>query len=325
MIRIGCPVTLVLALAVALATLQFAPQNARAAPRIATHAELELSAIGTLLAGSPPVLQWIASAHLDMRLSYDASALVFTLDPGVLVGATTQYAWGLTEAYWERRRPQLDLRFGVERIPLETARLTLPFSIEPVDILGTRLGRLGARLLWYPDQATRVRLALLEDGGRLLPAVSVRREFTSFEIEGHALAFGLGRTAYGMGASGLLGDLVVYGELWRLTAPSEARYAAGLSGGIKDGLWTLEAGYAAVLPGALPRLQLAGQVLRRFGEDLTVTGTAQVFFDPDAYRGQATVELSKIVGNATYGISLSALVGPEPTQGIITATYRLSF
>lgn len=322
-----------LLLALALAVLQPAVRDVRAAPQVTTRTELELSAAGTLLAGSPIVL-WIAAVHFDMRLSYGTSALVLRLDPGVLAGSTSQYSWGLTEAYLEWRRPRFDLRFGVERIPLETARLTLPFSIEAVDVLGTRQGRLGARLNWYPDQATRVRLALLEDGGSLQPAVSLRHAFTSFEVEAHALAFGAGRTAFGVGASGLVRTLVVYGEVWTLTAPSETRYAVGVSGSITDGLWTVEAGYGAALAGTLARLrpagaparlQVAGQVVRRLGGEFVVTGTARVFSDPDAYRGQAAVEITRTAGDATYSIALMTLVGPEPTQGVVIASVRFAF
>ncbi len=323
-----------LLLVLALTVLQPWVRDARAAPQVTTRTEFELSAVGTLLAGSSAIALWIAAVHFDMRLSYGTSALVLRLDPGILAGSTTQYSWGLTEAYLEWRRPQFDLRLGVERIPLETARLTLPFSIEAVDVLGTRQGRLGARLNWYPDQATRVRLALLEDGGSLQPSMSLRRAFTSFEVEVHALAFGAGRTALGVGASGLVRNLVVYGEVWTLTAPSETRYAVGISGSIADGLWTVEAGYAASVAGTLARLQpvgaparlqLAGQLMRRFGGDFTVSGTARVFSDPDAYRGQATVEVTRTAGNATYSAALITLVGPEPIQVLAIASIRFSF
>jgi hypothetical protein len=307
-------------------------RDAGAAPRVTTRTELEFSAIGTL--GPSPAALWIGAVHFDMRLSYDTSALVLRLDPGIVAGSIPQSSWGLTEAYLEWRRPRFDLRVGVERIPLETARLTVPFSIEPQDALATRQGRLGARLNWYPDQATRVRLALLEDGGSLQPGVSLRRAFASFEVEAHALVFGEGRTALGAGASGLVGNLVAYGEVWTLSAPSETRYAAGISGSITDGLWTVEAAYGQALSGALARLQpvaaparlqVAGQVSRRFGEDVTVAGTVRVFPDPDAYRCQATIEITRTAGDATYSVAVIALVGPEPAQSVVAASVRLAF
>ncbi len=328
---------LVLALALAIAGLAIAgpaAREARAAPGIATRTEIELAVIAAAPTGGSLTTFWVALIHLDVRLSYATSALVLRLDPGILAGPVGLGTWGLTEAYLEWRRPTFDLRAGVERIPLETARLTVPFSIEAADTLGTRQGRLGARLNWYADQATRLRLAMLEDEGRVQPLVSLRRAFTSFEVEAHALAFGEGRTALGAGASGLVGNLVAYGEVWTLSAPSETRYAAGLSGSIAGGLWTIEAGRAASLAGALARLQpgvapvrlqVAGQVMRRLSDEITISGTGRVFFDADARRGQAVLEITRAVGNAAYSVALVTMLGPEPAQIVATASVRLSF
>jgi hypothetical protein len=311
-----------------------AGRDVRAAPQITTRTELEWSTFGTMLAGSSPIILSIGAVHFDMRLSSGTSALVLRLDPGVLAGPAALSSSGLTEAYVERRSPRFDLQVGVERLPLETARLAVPFLIEPVDNLGTRQGLLGARLNWYPDRATRLRVALLDDAGRVHPAASLRRAFGSFEVEAHALGFGVGRTALGVGASGLAHNLVVYGEVWALTAPSDTRYAAGISGSIPDGLWTVEISRGQALVGALARLQLAeapvrlqlaGQVVRRFGEDFTVTGTASVFSTPDPYRALATVELTKTAGDATYTLALGAVVGPQPVQGVIATSIRLAF
>lgn len=144
-------------------------------------------------------------------------------------------------------------------------------------------------------------------------------------MEAHALSITGARFAYGAGVSGLVGDLVVYGELWTLTAPSEARYALGLSGSFADGIWTVEGGFAEELPGAVPRLQVAGQIAYRLTEELTVTGTSRIFFDPDALRGQAVLQLSHAAGNTEYSVSLAALLGPEPMQGVLTAGVSVSF
>lgn len=310
----------VLAAAVLLAALTAGP--ARAA---ITRLELEVGTIATVAAGGDPVLQWKAAAHVDARFALGSAVLLLTLDPGILAGAAVESSTGLTEAYLQYRRLPFDFRLGVERVPLETARLTLPFSIEPVDVLGNRLGRLGARLLWYPDPSTRMRLALVEDAGRLFPAVSLRREFASFEVEAHALSPTTGRMAYGAGISGLVGDLVVYGELWRLSSPDESRYAVGVSGSIAGGIWTIEGGYGAALPGAPPRLQLAGQIAYRLTEELTITGTSRIFSDPDALRGQGVLQLSRAAGNIEYSLSFAALLGPEPMQGVITAGVSITF
>ncbi|HEU5300015.1 MAG TPA: hypothetical protein VFW08_11020 [bacterium] len=280
----------------------------------------------------PPVLLWKASVHLDGRLTLGPAQFVFVLDPGVLTGPVSQTTTGLTEAYFQYRRSAFDLRVGVERVPLETARLTLPFSIERVDALGNRLGRLGARLQWYPDPSTRLRLALTEDAGRLLPGASLRRQFPSFEVEVHALSIDGAREAYGLGASGLVGDLVVYAEVWRLTAPGETRYAAGISGSIEDGIWTLEAGYAearllteGVLPAGAPRHQLAGQIAYRLSDEVTATATSRLFFDPDALRGDVTFQVTRVTGNLEYSLSLSALLGPGAPIGVLTAGMAITF
>ncbi len=325
---------LALLLVLVLTVLPLAGQETRAAPQITIRTELELATFGIFQPGSSPTVLGIGVARLDLRLAFDSSALVLRLDPGVLAGPIAQSTWGLTEAYLEWRRPQLDIRAGVERLPLETARLAAPFVIEPIDAIGTRQGILGARLDWYPDHQTRLRLAVLEHDGRLHPAVSLRRALGSFEVEAHALGFGSGRTALGLGTSGLVGGLVAYGEFWALTAPAETRYAVGISGSIPDGLWTAEVSYGQELAGPLARLrfaeaplrlQLAGQIMRRLREDLTLTATARVFSDDEPYRAQTAVEIARTVGDTTYSLALIALLGPQPPVGVITTSVRLAF
>ena len=140
-----------------------------------------------------------------------------------------------------------------------------------------------------------------------------------------------GRTALGLGGSGLVGRLVVYGEAWMLTAPSDTRYAVGVSGSIPNGIWMLEAGTAAaaavarLIPDAGVRPQVAGQIAYRVTEGFSVTGTARALSDPDALRGQLTLQLTRSVGNADYSVSLTSLLGPEPRRDILTATVSYSF
>jgi hypothetical protein len=324
------------ALGLALVLVLLRAPSVCAAPQVTTRTELELS-VATVRRTGAPVTVWVASLHLDLRLAYGPSALVLRLDPGILMGSLAQSPWatgGLTEAYLEWRAPRFDFRVGLERMPLEVARLTVPFSIEAVDVLGRRRGRLGARLHWYPDQATRVRLALLEHDGSLHPAVSLRYAPAAYEIEAHALAFGAGRTAFGVGASGLVRALVLYGEAWTLSAPSETRYAVGASGSLTDGLWTVEAGYGAAAVGALARVwpvggparwQVAGQVVRRLGGEVVATATARVLSDLDALYGQVSVDVSRSIGEATYSVALLTLLGPEPLQSGVLASVRFAF
>jgi hypothetical protein len=302
-----------------------------AAPRVS----IEITPITVLQRGGPTLTLLRALVHVEAQHARDGVTFNLTLDPGVLLDLSgfgaTGWAWGVTEAYAQHRRGAFDLRVGIERLPLETARLMIPFSVEEVDLLGTRLGRAGARLLWSPDAATRIRAALLEQAGALYPALSLRRQFASFEIEAHALSLPAGRTAVGVGGSGLVGTLVVYGEVWALTTPAETRYAVGISGSIHDGLWMVEAGNAAaaavarLIPDAGVAPQIAGQISYRLSDEVSVTGTARALAHPDALRGQLTVQLTRTVGNADYTVSVTSLLGPEPRRDILTATVAYSF
>jgi hypothetical protein len=307
---------------------------ARAAPA-APRVSIEITPIIILQRGSPTLTLLRALAHLEAQHAWDGVTFNLTLDPGVLLDTTgfggTTWTWGVTEAFAQHRRGAVDLRVGIERLPLETARLMIPFSLEEVDLLGTRLGRAGARVIWHPDAGTRLRAAVLEQTGGISPVLSLRRQFASFELEGHALSVPAGRTAVGVGGSGLVGTLVAYGEVWSLTAPADTRYAVGLSGSIRDGLWTVEAGNAAaaavgrLIPDAGVAPQVAGQISYRITDELSVTGTARALVHPDALRGQLTVQLTRTVGSADYTVSVTSLLGPEPRRDILTATIAYSF
>ena len=83
---------------------------------------------------------------------------------------------------------------------------------------------------------------LIYQAGSVGGSLSVRVEFGNFEIEGHAVY--LDAFAGGLTASGLVGDLVLYGEGWLLSDPLRGRGAVGLSGFWGDALWTLEGAFA---------------------------------------------------------------------------------
>lgn len=291
-----------------------------------TATDLEIWTISVLTPGAPAATQLWATVHLEGQYAVGTGTVFFTLDPRLLLSAPAAWSWGLSEAYLQMRPGPFDLHVGVERLPLETARLMLPFSIEPLDGFGRRLGRSGARLIWYPHPALRVRAAVFEEAGSLLPALSVRRQFMGFEGEVHVLMPAPGRLAVGLSGSGLAGNLVVYGEVWALTAPAGSRYALGISGSIPSGLWTVEAGYAAPEPGTPARQQLAGQMAYRVSEEVTLTGTVRVFADPDATRGQVVVQFTRTAGNnMEYAVALAAALGPEPVWGLLTTMVRFSF
>ncbi len=300
------------------------PAAAQAPTTWETRAEVDLGTALPLAPGVPSFMQWTLAGHVEIHAASARDTFTLTLDPGLLYDGGTQSVFTLTETFLQTTRDRSVVSLGVERIPLEVARLTIPYSIEPVDILLTRAGVAGARLQWFPDDGTRVRVAVLADGVRVSPLLSFRREFTDLELEGHVLLHG-GRTALGLGGSGLLGTLVVYGELWSLTDPQEWRYAAGVSGSVPDGLWTVEYGYASAVTGALPRHQIAAQLVQQYGPEVALTVTGRLFADPDAYRSQVSLELSRAVGNLEYTVNLLTLLGPEPAQAVLGAGLRLFF
>jgi len=193
-------------------------------------------------------LAWSLGGHLEARYNPHPLALYLVLDPGISFTQPVLSDAGLTELYLLYRAGPLDLSLGLERLPLETARLSLPFSLEPTSPLGLRQGRWGARVSWSPE-ATRWRLAFLENAGQLVPLLSLRREFVDFDLEAHALY--LTRWVLGLGGSGSLAD----------------------------SLWTLEGGYAA-LPSLPVGPFLAGQWLIPQAEEARWSLEAALWLGP---------------------------------------------
>lgn len=184
-------------------------------------------------------------AHLEADYNLEPVTLRLVFDPAVSLGTpdSARLTYGLTELFVRYSLDNLDLSAGLERLALETARLTVPFRLEPVSTLGQPLGLVGARATLFTDD-WRVRPALVyrsqdeQFGG----GVSIRREFTAFDLELHV--FYLDGVATGLGGSGLLGQMVIYGEAWLLSEPRAGRGAVGLSGFWRDLLWTIETAYA---------------------------------------------------------------------------------
>ncbi len=214
----------------------------------------------------------VTGLHVDAEATLDPVRLTVRLDPSMTVvnpapsvpGVPTAFPYptwepGLSEAYALLRVGKLDVSAGIERLPLETARLTVPFQLDRLAADGQRRGLLGARASLFLDPV-RVRGALLERGGTLGGAVSVRADLTSAQLEAHAVL--LDGLALGASASGTVADTVLYGEAWLLTGPWRARAALGASGYLADALWTAEIAFAPPtgLPGAAAMPQLAAQV-----------------------------------------------------------------
>jgi hypothetical protein len=202
-------------------------------------------------------------SHLEADVRFDDAGLFLVLDPSVSVDDVSELDGdiGLTELYAQYEIADFNISAGLERLPLETARLSVPFSLSEVSgeevsadaPKGSLAGLWGARVLWYPGDY-RFRLASFynSDDEQFGVALSAKRFFGEFELE--ATAVYDDNFTVGLNGSGLLGDIVVYGETWLLLAEPVAdgnetsvRALLGATGYLWDGAWTLEAGY---FPGA---------------------------------------------------------------------------
>jgi len=287
-----------------------------------TKVELDFSSALALNA-APPLgsVNWMLASRLELHYTLKPLQLNVVLQPGVEFGQPVITDAGLSEAYGLLRLDTLDLSAGVERIPLEYARLSLPYSLEPVSPLGNRLGLLGLRASWNPEN-TRLRLGLLQNAQGWFGLLSLHREFDNFELEAQALAPS-GRPTFGLGGSATIENLVLYGEVWALTNPTEWRYALGLSGSLGDGLWTLEGGNAAPAAGQAVRHLLAGQITLPQDQDSSWNLLAQLWFDPDALRGQLGLGFTTGSSDTQLSVSAGAQIGPQPPA--LTLKIALSF
>lgn len=217
--------------------------------------------------GVPPVPSApLAGSNLSVLVDAEARqgdvTLTLLARPGLRLDgepiAAAQGQAGLQEAALAVSGAHLDVRVGVLRAPLETARLSVPFRVDGVTPLGDRHGLPGAEAAVYLDRV-RVRAQgwWREDhaGGSL----AVRLDRTRYQLEAHAVLDGT--WTFGLGASGTAGDTVLYGEAWVLTDPVRVRGAAGASGYWGDALWTVEAAVAP--PPGGPELEAYPQLLAR--------------------------------------------------------------
>jgi hypothetical protein len=284
-----------------------------------TRLELRFSSALAVNAALPPVASWGLGAHLEARYALGDAHFNLVLDPAVQFGLPIFTDPGLTEAFVLVRQGELDLSAGLERLPLEYARLSVPFLLEAVSPLGNRQGRLGARVGWSPE-ATRLRLALLQVGSGLAAVLSLRREFDTLELEGHA-AYQDG-LVLGLGGSGTVEEIVVYGEAWWLRG-RDWRYLLGLSGSLEEGLWTLEGGYAA--PSVLEPLRhlLAAQLTLPQGEEASWSFIGKLLFDPQGFRSQLGASYTWSREDRELIAGVLAQTGPEPFSLKLSLEARL--
>lgn len=284
------------------------------AQSLETRLELRFST-ALAISSLPPDASWGLGVRLETRYNLDSLRFQLVLEPGANFSRSVTTDAGLTELYALYREGELDVSVGLERLPLEVARLSLPFSLEPVGPLGNRQGRWGVRVSWNPE-ATRLRLAVLEGAGRLVPVLSLRGEFSDFELEAHALY--PSRPVLGLGGSGTLAGLVVYGEGWLLLSPLEARYMLGLSGSLGQSLWTLEGGYAGTLPGHF----VAGQWILPQGEE-TRWSLGTYLWWAHALQAQLSTAYSYALSNYEFSVTLAAQFGPQPWRLLFQLNLRV--
>ena len=290
--------------------------------------ELILGADTTVIPGLTESVGWTLAAHLEADYELEPLTFNLQLDPSLRISVPVTAEPGLTEAYVAAPVGDIELSAGVERLPLEYARLTLPFSVERVDRRGVRLGVPGVRTVLYVDPY-RVRGALFYEDV-LTPLVSVRRSFGEFELEATAL-YRDGFVA-GVGGSGAVGDLVVYGEGWFLTNTANVRGAFGVTGFLGSRLWTVEAAYAPFITEAFERGEdllpaaprLAGRIAFFRDEDSSLKLDARVDFPDTGVQVVPTLSYTAL-GDQELSAVLGARFGETPTAVSLSVGARSFF
>lgn len=196
--------------------------------------------------------------HLDFSYELNDLTLKLLMEPNATLDSTGAGALknGLREVYASYRFDDVDFSIGLERLPLEAARLGVPFSItnaldiqNPNDLKGFFDGIWAARSTWYLDDS-QLRLAAFyrEQQERIGAVLSVKQFFDSFDAQ--AIIVYDDYFALGLNGSTLIEDIVLYGESWFfLDAPvnntreNSVRALLGVTGYLDSALWTVEAGY----------------------------------------------------------------------------------
>lgn len=295
--------------------------------QVDVRGDVAVSADARVTDAAPAAVGWTLAAHLDATYDADGISLRIVLDPSVRMATTVTWEPGLTEAFALSTIGATDVSAGIERLPLETARLNVPFGVEPVDAHGVRRGVPGLRVEHYRGD-WRWRMAVFHDprSDRATPLISARRTFEGFDLEAHALY--PGEAVFGVGGTGVVGRLVVYGEAWLSSDPLEARAVLGATGTWSDGGWTVEAGYLppggglvlvagdppTPLPSPTSRPTVTGRwawALDAYG-DRSVALTAGADFDADteAVNGRVNAVYTATQGDDVVTVNVGGAVGP---------------
>jgi hypothetical protein len=224
-----------------------------------THTQIEVDLPnGQTIQVSNAGFQVVLKGHLEADLNFDDFGIYLVLDPNITLNDESEIdvVLGLTEAYAKYQLGEFDISSGFERLPLETARLSIPFALSEVSgnasaasPKGLMEGIWSARVLWYPGEY-RFRLVgfYQDEEEQFGVTLSAKRFFGDFELE--ATAIYDNHFTLGINGSGLLGEVVVFGETWLLLntpipegTKTTLRGLLGATGYLGDSLWTLEAGY----------------------------------------------------------------------------------
>lgn len=199
-----------------------------------------------------PSVTGVVAGRMDMRTSFDRWLASLTLEPRAQAGLAGESgspagSIGAIEGFVGYQADIGDFFVGRVSLPIETARLTLPYTLTPPDETGRRRGMEGARADLYLG-ASRLQVAAVREGDRWTPLAALRHAFSGWEATGHLLLHERGPAA-GVGWSGLAGSTVVYGEAWSVPDEPRLRYSIGASGYLGDTFWTGELARAPFVPG----------------------------------------------------------------------------
>lgn len=292
---------------------------------------VDTALVATRVAGTHDVrVPLTVRARLEAELPLtDSLRLEGVASPAIAVGTggeDPQLVAGLQEARIVRRGSTLDLSAGLERWPLGELRLAAALRLDGALPTGEPRGLVGARATAFLHP-WRLRVGVASPtGDDLVPdhlgaVASLRLDVAQVTLEGHA--FRIVRPGVGLTASATVGDLVVYGEVWLLHEPWEARGGAGLTGYLGGLLWTAEAAWASPDGGfeadARPALRVAGN--RSIGRSGSLDGGAGLAFptsraDPDRRVAQADAYLAWSVDRpeATLTVRPSVVHGDGVTR-----------
>lgn len=276
--------------------------------QLSTQGEVTFGTTLTLSPAVPAQVGLALGGYVQAEYRRDLLALRLALQPEVWLSPLAEADLGLSELSATASQGALTVTLGMSRLPLEYARLSLPFSLEPSGRLGQRRGLLGLQASWFADD-WRLRAVLAYREG-LIPLVGVKRSFGSFELELHALY--AGRPIVGLGGSGLAGTLVIYGERWLLLTPLEGRGAVGVTGVWGEALWTLEAAWAPPGPALAPQPTALGQLALPLGPDAGLNLLGSATLGPDALRATLSVGYSYLEAEREVTALVRAQLGPEP-------------